>query len=136
MRYLLPAILLLGTQIASAQSILKDKDDKELSVLLNEVVITGTGTEHYLKDAPVQTEVITSKALEQYQARSIDDLLSGLSPSLTFHDGDMGSHIQHLLWKINGSWPITKASITYIISLLPMREYVPLDLRQNILMRC
>lgn len=34
MRYLLPAILLLGTQIASAQSILKDKDDKELSVLL------------------------------------------------------------------------------------------------------
>ena len=31
MRYLLPAILLLGTQIASAQSILKDKDDKELS---------------------------------------------------------------------------------------------------------
>ena len=72
MRYLLPAILLLGTQIASAQSILQDKDDKELSVLLNEVVITGTGTEHYLQDAPVQTEVITSKALEQYQARSID----------------------------------------------------------------
>ena len=56
-----------------------------MSVLLNEVVITGTGTEHYLKDAPVQTEVITSKALEQYQARSIDDLLSGLSPSLNFH---------------------------------------------------
>ena len=109
MRYLLPAILLLGTQIASAQSILKDKDDKELSVLLNEVVITGTGTEHYLKDAPVQTEVITSKALEQYQARSIDDLLSGLSPSLTFHDGDMGSHIQlnglnndYILIMING----------------------------------
>lgn len=62
MRYLLPAILLLGTQIASAQSILKDKDDKELSVLLNEVVITGTGTEHYLKDAPVQTEVITKQS--------------------------------------------------------------------------
>ena len=109
MRYLLPAILLLGTQIASAQSILKDKDDKELSVLLNEVVITGTGTEHYLKDAPVQTEVITSKALEQYQARSIDDLLSGLSHSLTFHDGDMGSHIQlnglntdYILIMING----------------------------------
>ena len=109
MRYLLPAILLLGTQIASAQSILKDKDDKELSVLMNEVVITGTGTEHYLKDAPVQTEVITSKALEQYQARSIDDLLSGLSPSLTFHDGDMGSHIQlnglnndYILIMING----------------------------------
>lgn len=51
------------------------------SLLLNEVVVTGTGTEHYLKDAPVQTEVLTGKALDQYQARSIDDLLSGLSPS-------------------------------------------------------
>lgn len=67
MRYLLPAILLLGTQIASAQSILKDKDDKELSVLLNEVVITGTGTEHYLKDAKeketdmqIETEVFAT----------------------------------------------------------------------------
>ncbi len=51
-----------------AQSILKDP--KELSVLLNEVVVTGTGTEHYLKDAPVQTEVITGKALDSYQGRS------------------------------------------------------------------
>ena len=51
MRYLLPVILPLGTTNLQAQSILKDKDDKELSVL-NEVVITGTGTEHYLKDAP------------------------------------------------------------------------------------
>lgn len=90
-----------------AQSILKD--ERELSLLLNEVVVTGTGTEHYLKDAPVQTEVITNKALEQYQARSIDDLLSGVCPSLTFHDGDMGSYIQlnglnndYILIMING----------------------------------
>lgn len=109
MKYLLPAILILGAQTICAQSILNGKDEKELSVLLNEVVVTGTGTEHYLKDAPVQTEVITSKALEQYQARSIDDLLSGLSPSLNFHDGDMGSHIQlnglnndYILIMING----------------------------------
>lgn len=107
-KYWLGAILLCIMQSASAQSILS-KDEKELSLLLNEVVVTGTGTEHYLKDAPVQTEVITGKALEQYQARSIDDLLSGLCPSLTFHDGDMGSHIQlnglnndYLLIMING----------------------------------
>lgn len=109
MKYLLPAILLVSAQTICAQSILKDKDEKELSVLLNEVVVTGTGTEHYLKDAPVQTEVITAKALEQYQARSIEDLLSGLSPSLRFHDGDMGSHMQlnglnndYILIMING----------------------------------
>ena len=94
MRYLLPVILLLGTQVASAQSILNKKDEKELSVLLNEVVVTGTGTEHYLKDAPVQTEVITGKALEQYQARSIDDLLGGLCPSLVFSESDMGGRMQ------------------------------------------
>ena len=109
-KYWLEAVLLCGVmQSAPAQSILKNKDEKELSLLLNEVVVTGTGTEHYLKDAPVQTEVLTGKALDQYQARSIDDLLSGLSPSLTFHDGDMGSHIQlnglnndYILIMING----------------------------------
>ncbi len=106
---LLPVFLMIGAQLACAQSILKDKGETELSVFLNEVVVTGTGTEHYLKDAPVQTEVITGKALEQYQARSIDDLLSSLSPSLTFHDGDMGSHIQlnglnndYILIMVNG----------------------------------
>lgn len=106
-KYWLGVTLLCAMQNAVAQSILKD--EKELSLLLNEVVVTGTGTEHYLKDAPVQTEVISGKALEQYQARSIDDLLSGLSPSLTFRDGDMGSHIQlnglnndYILIMING----------------------------------
>lgn len=87
-------LLLTAMEHVPAQSILKDKQEKDLAVMLKEVVVTGTGTEHYLKDAPVQTEVITRKALEQYQARSIDELLSGLSPSLTFHDGDMGGHIQ------------------------------------------
>ena len=87
--------LLLGlASNASAQSILEGKKQEELSVLLDEVVVTGTGTEHYLKDAPVQTEVITRKALEQFQARSMEELLSGLSPSLSIHDGDMGSRIQ------------------------------------------
>jgi len=36
---------------------------KPSSFSFNEIVITGTGTEHYLKDAPVQIEVISGKAL-------------------------------------------------------------------------
>lgn len=92
-KFMLGAVLLCAMQNVAAQSIL-EKKETELSLLLNEIVVTGTGTEHYLKNAPVQTEVLTGKALEQYQGRSIDDLLSGLCPSLTFHDGDMGSHIQ------------------------------------------
>lgn len=54
-------------------------------MLLNEVVVTGTGTEHYLKDAPVQTEVITGKALDSYQGRSMQDILEGLNASITFN---------------------------------------------------
>lgn len=62
--------------------------------MMNEVVVTGTGTEHYLKDAPVQTEVISGKALKEYAGRDIEDVLSGLSASLTFSPNDMGSNIQ------------------------------------------
>lgn len=83
-----------AVQYASAQSIIDGKDQSDLSTLLQEVVVTGTGTEHFLKDAPVQTEIITRKSIEGYNARSVDELLSQLSPSLTLHDGDMGSHIQ------------------------------------------
>lgn len=88
------ALLLYAVPQVSAQSILEGKKTENLSLMLEEVVVTGTGTEHYLKDAPVQTEVITRRALEQFQARSMEELLAGLSPSLTFHDGSMGSHIQ------------------------------------------
>lgn len=61
---------------------------------LHEVVVTGTGTEHYLKDAPVQTEVISGQALKEYAGRDIEDILGGLSASFSFNQGDMGSNIQ------------------------------------------
>ena len=58
---------------------------------LQEVVVTGTGTQHLLKDAPVQTEVITAKMLKNYGGRSIEDILSGLTASFAFSEDDMGS---------------------------------------------
>jgi len=89
------SLLLVGNVPHSvAQSMQEGKKVKDLSVRLDEVVVTGTGTEHYQKDAPVQIEVLTWKALEQFQARSMEELLSGFSSSLTFQDGDMGSRIQ------------------------------------------
>ena len=42
---------------------------------LQEVVVTGTGTHHLLRTAPVQTEVITRRDLEQYGGRSIEEIL-------------------------------------------------------------
>ena len=61
---------------------------------LQEVVVTGTGTQHLLKDAPVQTEVITRKMLRDYAGKSIEDILAGLIPSFAFNEDDMGSQMQ------------------------------------------
>lgn len=61
---------------------------------LQEIVVTGTGTQHLLKDAPVQTEVISRRQLQQYAGRSIEDILSGLTASFDFSENDMGSHLQ------------------------------------------
>ena len=61
---------------------------------LQEVVVTGTGTQHLLRNAPVQTEVISSRTLRQYGGRSLEDILGGLSASFAFNEGDMGSQMQ------------------------------------------
>ena len=63
-------------------------------VSLGEIVVTGTGTEHLLKDAPVQTEVISGKMLRNYAGKSIEDILSGLTASFAFNQDDMGSQMQ------------------------------------------
>ena len=61
---------------------------------LQEVVVTGTGTQHLLKNAPVQTEVITSRMLKDYAGRSLEDILAGLTASFAFSEDDMGSQMQ------------------------------------------
>ena len=53
-----------------------------------------TGTQHLLSNAPVQTEVITSKMLAGYAGKSIEDILSGLTASFAFSEDDMGSQMQ------------------------------------------
>ena len=61
---------------------------------LPEVVVTGTGTEHLLRNAPVQTEIISRKMLDSYGGRSIEEILAGLTASFAFGEGDMGSQMQ------------------------------------------
>ncbi len=79
--------LLCAASAMMAQSILQGDN-------LQEVVVTGTGTQHLLKDAPVQTEVISHRQLQQYAGKSIEDILAGLSASIDFNENDMGSHLQ------------------------------------------
>lgn len=61
---------------------------------LQEVVVTGTGTSHLLKNTPVLTEVITRKMLDSYGGKSIEEILGGLTSSFSFNEGDMGSQTQ------------------------------------------
>ena len=71
---------------SAAQSYLQDT--------IPETVVTATGTRHLLKDAPVQTEVISRSMLNRYGGRSLEDILSGLTASFAFNEDDMGSHMQ------------------------------------------
>lgn len=80
------ALALCVCQGVMAQDTLKKFD-------LQELVVTGTGTLHLLKDAPVQTEVITGKQLKNFGGRSLQEILSGLATSFDFNEDDMGSHI-------------------------------------------
>lgn len=61
---------------------------------LQEVVVTGTGTSNLLKNTPVHTEVITRKMLDNYGGKSVEEILSGLTSSFAFNEGDMGSQMQ------------------------------------------
>ncbi|MBR4353047.1 MAG: TonB-dependent receptor [Bacteroidales bacterium] len=86
LRILFIGCALLLTHSLAAQSYLQDT--------IPETVVTATGTQHLLKDVPVQTEVITSKMLENYAGRSLEDILGGLTASFAFNEDDMGSHMQ------------------------------------------
>ncbi|MGM0375677.1 MAG: TonB-dependent receptor [Bacteroidota bacterium] len=58
---------------------------------LGEVVVTGTGTAHHLKNAPVPTELISSKAVESVEASDFNELMKSVSPSFDFSPNRMGS---------------------------------------------
>ena len=68
--------------------------DTLVTTSMDEIVVTGTGTEHRLKDVPVQTEVIGRRELQQMGGRSIEDILATLTSSFAFNEDDMGSQMQ------------------------------------------
>lgn len=55
---------LMGCLPASSQSVMTDSIHH-----LDEVVVTGTGTEHLLKNDPVQTEVISGRCCATFRER-------------------------------------------------------------------
>ena len=51
-----------------------DKDALELS----QVVVTGTRTEHFVKNVPIRTEVLTSQSIKRKNALNLFDALEGV----------------------------------------------------------
>ncbi len=58
---------------------------------LGEVVVTGTGTPHHLKTAPVPTELISKKVIASTGASDFAELMLNISPSFDFNPGVMAS---------------------------------------------
>ena len=75
-------------------AVMAQREDVLRTDSLQEVVVTGTGTRHLLGNAPVQTEVITSKMLRGYAGKSNEDIWGRLSASFSFNEDDMGSQMQ------------------------------------------
>ena len=88
-RYLTTMVVALAIAHAHAQ-----QPDSLRTEALPEVVVTGTGTEHLLRNAPVQTEIISRKMLDSFGGRSIEEILGALTASFAFSEGDMGSQMQ------------------------------------------
>lgn len=75
-------MLLFSVLAAMAQKHVNDSIWKSFD--MNEVVVTGTRTQKFLMDAPVQTRVITSRDIAKTDATNIKDLLQQELPGLEF----------------------------------------------------
>ncbi len=53
---------------------LLEEDSQEL----NQVVVTGTRTAHFLKDVPIRTEILTAKAMQNKNAQTLFEALEGV----------------------------------------------------------
>lgn len=52
---------------------------EEDALELNQVVVTGTRTQHYLKNVPIRTEVLTSQAITNKNAQNLFEALEGVA---------------------------------------------------------
>lgn len=58
---------------------------------VGQVVVTGTGTHHRLKDSPVPVQVITAQDIANANVTTLDEALQKLNPSFTTMTNGMGT---------------------------------------------
>ena len=76
-----PLLLSIICACSAASSAAQTSDS---TLLLNDVVVTGTRTPKLLKDAPIQTRVITASDIEKADATNVEDLLQQEMPGVEF----------------------------------------------------
>lgn len=64
---------------------------KESYMNVGQVVVTGTGTHHRMKDSPVPVAVITAKDLSEANVSTLDEALVRLTPSFSSMTNGMGT---------------------------------------------
>ena len=64
---------------------------RESMVQLGQVVVTGTGTHHLMKNSPVPVNVITSRELSNAGISTLDEALQKLTPSFSNMTNGMGT---------------------------------------------
>ncbi|MGL5272659.1 MAG: TonB-dependent receptor plug domain-containing protein, partial [Phocaeicola sp.] len=106
-KVLLLASLCCAATVVSAQSVSKEKvvNEKEsqtlesttlneLSLKLNEVVVTGTGTDRKLRNSPVAIDVVSQKELRNVNTPTFERAMMAIAPSFSVTPNAMGSHMQ------------------------------------------
>jgi outer membrane receptor for ferrienterochelin and colicins len=98
---------------------------KESMLLMDQIVITGTREERFLKDSPVTTQVINSKQIEEKGANNVGDLLSEATGIVIEQDSRFGNMVtlqgfdsNHILFLVNGIKVIGRLNGQFDISQL------------------
>lgn len=86
MRHLFLSIIkpLLLSIICACSAAFSAAQTSDSTLLLNDVVVTGTRTPKLLKDAPIQTRVITAADIEKVDATNVEDLLQQEMPGVEY----------------------------------------------------
>jgi outer membrane receptor for ferrienterochelin and colicins len=71
----------------------QEEGSDEKTVMLEQVVVTGTGTLHKLKDTPVPVDVITANDLKKAGIADFQQAMTALAPSLSFSNNARGSNL-------------------------------------------
>ncbi|MDR0657894.1 MAG: TonB-dependent receptor [Mediterranea sp.] len=106
-----------------------EKGKSDLSVNLNPVVVTGTGTHQRLKNTPAPVEVITSNDLKKAGITDFQQAMTMMVPSLSFSTNSMGSYLmmnglsnRYVLILINGKKLIGDTSDNIDLSRIDMNR--------------